>query len=54
MPTYECECKKCGHKFSLTMAMEEHQKKKVRCPKCKSENVKHVVASVFVTTSRKS
>ncbi len=54
MPTYEYECKKCGHEFTLTLAMEEHQKKKVRCPKCKSENVKHVVASVFVTTSRKS
>ncbi len=54
MPTYEYECKKCGHEFMLTMGMDEHQKKKVRCPKCKSENVKHLVGSVFVTTSRKS
>ncbi len=54
MPTYEYECKKCGNKFSLTMAMDEHQKKKVRCPKCKCESIKHIVASVFVTTSRKS
>jgi putative FmdB family regulatory protein len=54
MPTYEYECKKCGHEFSLTMAMDEHQKKKVRCPKCKSQNVKQVFGSVFVTTSRKS
>jgi putative FmdB family regulatory protein len=54
MPTYEYECKKCRHEFSLTMAMDEHEKKKVRCPKCKGENVKHLIASVFVTTSRKS
>lgn len=54
MPTYEFECKKCGHEFTLEMAMHEHEKKKVRCPKCKSEEVKHVIASVFVTTSHKS
>jgi putative FmdB family regulatory protein len=53
MPTYEYECKKCGHEFKLRMAVEEHAKK-VRCPKCKSQNVKHVMASIFVTTSRKS
>jgi putative FmdB family regulatory protein len=53
MPTYEYECKKCGHEFRLIMALEEHEKK-VRCPKCNSEAVKHVIASVFVTTSRKS
>ena len=54
MPTYEYECKKCGTEFALTLAVEEHQKKKVHCPKCKSQDVKHVVASIFVTTSRKS
>ena len=54
MPTYEYECKKCGHEFSLIMPMDEHQKRKVRCPKCKSKNVKQVIRSVFVITSRKS
>ena len=54
MPLYEYECKKCGREFTLTMTVEEHQKKKVRCPKCKSKSVKHLIASVFVTTSRKS
>jgi len=54
MPTYEYECKKCGHAFSLTMPMSEHEKKKVKCPKCKAENVKQLVGSVFVTTSKKS
>ncbi len=54
MPTYEYECGKCGHKFSLTIPLQEYPRKKVRCVKCKSENVKRVVASVFVTTSKKS
>ena len=54
MPIYEYECKKCGHQFSLTMAMEEHEKKRARCPKCKSENLKQLITSVFVTTSKKS
>jgi len=54
MPTYEYECKKCGHEFVLAMAMDEHQKKKVRCPKCKSESVKHLISSISVTTPRKS
>ena len=47
MPLYEYECKKCRHEFTLTMAVEEHPKKKVRCPKCKSEAVKHLIALVL-------
>lgn len=54
MPTYDYECNKCGHQFSLAMPMDEHEKKKVRCPKCKSEDLKHGVEPVYVTTSRKS
>lgn len=54
MPTYEYKCRKCGHEFSLTMAMSVHDQKKVRCPKCKRENARHLIASVNVTTSRKS
>ncbi len=54
MPTYDFECRKCGHQFTQVMSMEEHDKKKVRCPKCKSEDLKHLVEPVYVTTSRKS
>lgn len=54
MPTYDYECKKCGHHFSRVMSMHDHDKKKVQCPKCKSEELKHGVEEVFVTTSRKS
>src|SRR5262245_7756445 len=54
MPTYEFECKNCGHEFSRVMTVDEHDKEPIRCPKCESEDVRHVIESVNVTTSRKS
>ncbi len=54
MPSYDYQCAKCRHKFTVLMSMSEHEKKKVRCPKCDSKEVKHMVESFFVTTSRKS
>jgi putative FmdB family regulatory protein len=55
MPLYEYECQKCGHEFTLTMSMSDHERKdKIRCPKCKSDKVKHLIESFFVTTSKKS
>lgn len=54
MPTYEYECAKCHHQFSRVMSMGDHDKEKVRCPKCNSKEVKHMVEPVFVTTSKKS
>ena len=54
MPMYEFECKKCGHQFEKVMSMTEHDEEKVRCPKCESEEVKHLIESVYVTTSKKS
>jgi putative FmdB family regulatory protein len=50
----EYECKQCGHEFSAFLSLDERKKKKVRCPKCDSTDVKHVIESVFVTTSKKS
>ncbi len=54
MPTYEYVCRKCSHKFSLLMTMSEHDKKKPRCPKCKSTQVEQQVLSFFAVTSKKS
>ena len=54
MPNYEFECKTCGHEFSRTMTVDDHDKEKVRCPKCESEDVRHVIEPVNVTTSKKS
>ena len=33
MPTYEYECKKCGHRFDVFQSITEPPKK--RCPKCR-------------------
>jgi len=54
MPTYEFECKKCGHQFEQTMTIKEHDEEKVHCPKCESEEVEHLIESVNVVTSKKS
>jgi putative FmdB family regulatory protein len=54
MPAYEYECKKCGRTFNLVMSIREHDKAEVRCPKCKSKEVKHLIESFYVTTSKKS
>ena len=54
MPTYEFECKKCGHKFNLMETINEHDKHREKCPKCTSAGVKPLVSAVSVKTSRKS
>ena len=36
MPTYEYVCEKCKKNFSLLLSITEHEKKKIRCPECKS------------------
>jgi putative FmdB family regulatory protein len=53
MPTYEYACNGCGHEFSLVKSVKEHDREKVKCPKCRSQDVKHNIQSVFVKTSRK-
>lgn len=58
MPSYEYECKSCGNDFDVVMTITEHERKdqakEIRCPKCQSQDVKHVMENVFVTTSKKS
>lgn len=40
MPTFDFECKKCGHRFSEFVSIKN--KDKVRCPKC-GEDVKQLI-----------
>jgi putative FmdB family regulatory protein len=54
MPNYEFECQACGKHFSRAMTVDEHDHEKVRCPRCESEDVKHLIESVNVATSKKS
>jgi putative FmdB family regulatory protein len=54
MPSYDFVCGKCKKKFSLTMSVSEYEKKKLRCPKCKSLEVKQRISSFQTITSKKS
>jgi putative FmdB family regulatory protein len=54
MPTYEFLCEKCKKPFSLILSIAEYEKKKFRCPKCKSQKVKQQIAAFQAVTSKKS
>jgi putative FmdB family regulatory protein len=54
MPTYEFVCQKCKKRFSETMTISEYEKKKKRCPKCKSTRVQQQITSFQAITSKKS
>ncbi len=54
MAQYDYKCGKCGKGFTVTMAMSEYDRKKVKCPKCDSTAVARVFSSINVQTSKKS
>ena len=54
MPTYDFACKKCRHRFTLSMSMKQHETRKVQCPKCKSRQVEQEWRRFYVVTSKKS
>jgi len=54
MPTYEFMCKKCNKPFTLILSISEYEKKKTRCPKCKTTRVEQQITSFQTVTSKKS
>jgi putative FmdB family regulatory protein len=54
MPTYDYICGKCGKRFSKSLTIAEHDRRRVNCPKCSSKQVNQRVQPFFATTSRKS
>jgi putative FmdB family regulatory protein len=54
MPTYEFMCEKCKKPFTLILSITEHEKRKFKCPKCKSSEVKQRISSFQAKTSKKS
>ncbi|MFH1241625.1 MAG: zinc ribbon domain-containing protein [Pseudomonadota bacterium] len=54
MPTYEFMCIKCNKPFTHMLSVSEYEKKKFRCPKCKSTRVKQQITSFQTITSKKS
>ena len=54
MPTYDFVCERCNKPFTLTMKFSDYEKKKFRCPQCKSRKVKQQISSFQTITSKKS
>jgi putative FmdB family regulatory protein len=54
MPLYEYFCKSCDENFTVTMTIAEHEKKNIKCPKCKGKKVVEQFRSFYAKTSRKS
>jgi len=54
MPTYDYACEKCDHHFSLVETIHEHDRRRPKCPACKSTSVKRVFTPFYAKTVRKS
>lgn len=54
MPVYDYFCKDCQKSFELLLTLSEHDKDKIKCPKCKSKNVEQETTAFFAVTSKKS
>jgi len=42
MPTYEYECKKCGHTFEILQSIKDSPLKK--CPECGKDSLKKIIS----------
>ena len=54
MPSYEFLCEKCKKVFTITLSISEYEKKKFKCPKCMSEEVRQQLTHFQTKTSKKS
>ena len=54
MPTYDFCCSNRKKTFSLTMAITEQGRKRIKCPKCASVKVEPVFSPFFAKTARKA
>ena len=55
MPMYDFRCTACKKTFSVVLAYDEYDPRKVKCPKCrKRKTVERVFSTVFAKTSKKS
>jgi putative FmdB family regulatory protein len=54
MPYYEYLCQGCKKKFSMALTIADHDKGRVKCPKCGSSKLEQQWAAFYATTSKKS
>jgi putative FmdB family regulatory protein len=54
MPHYEFFCHACKKTFSKILTVAEHEKEKIVCPHCNSNNVEQGWSAFSAITSKKS
>jgi putative FmdB family regulatory protein len=54
MPIYEYRCTKCDAQFTRQEGVEEHDRARPACPKCRSRAVEQLLSPFFAKTVRKS
>lgn len=54
MPMYEYRCAACKRSFTVRHSIEEHDRKRPKCPKCGSRKVEQKFGSFFAKTAKKS
>jgi putative FmdB family regulatory protein len=54
MATYEYRCQACREEFTRVERISEHASSPPACPKCGSSEVRQLLRSINVQTSRKS
>ncbi len=54
MPTYEYACPQCKKKFNVSMTIQDHDRRRIKCPKCANARVNQTIQGFFTTTSKKS
>ena len=50
MPTYDYRCDNGHKRFTLTMGIKEHDRKAVKCPKCRSAKVSQQLGRFYAQT----
>ena len=54
MPVYEFKCRACEKIFSKILAIAEHEKEEITCPKCGGHEIEQRWAAFYAVTSKKS
>jgi len=54
MPVYEYYYDKCEREVALTLSIREHDKGRIKCPKCGGEALRPLLSTFMSQTSKKS
>ncbi len=54
MPYYDYYCKSCKRAFSKVLSIDQHDHKRITCPRCGSKDVEQKYSSFYAVTSKKS